>query len=341
MIEREVTSRQASPAYEAKEPEEVEKKDKGTITVEDGVAILSYILLWYGFSISLSVYNKWLFSVEGVNFNYPIFSTSLHQFVQFGVACLIRWYREDIIEDWDLRAIMPCAVASAGDIGMGNLSLRTVTLSFYTMVKSSNLGFALMFSVLFGLERFNWRLLAIILVMSIGVVMMVAGETTFSLVGFLLVMGAACCSGLRWSLTQMLLKGSKVYNGDPINTIYYLSPVMGAIIFAMSMLVEGPINIITSDFFQVKGFFTACVMLTTPGVIAFYMTLSEFYLLNKTSVLSLSIAGIFKELLTITIAYLFFGDHLTPVNLLGLVITLIAICAYNAFRFISFNGKPH
>ncbi|KAA8898790.1 hypothetical protein TRICI_006474 [Trichomonascus ciferrii] len=336
MIELEVKSREAAIQENV---EEARKKDKG-LKVEDGLAILSYILMWYGFSISLSVYNKWLFSVEGVDFNYPIFSTSLHQFVQFGVAYLIRRYREDHIEDWDLRAIMPCALASAGDIGMGNLSLRTVTLSFYTMVKSSNLGFALMFSVLFGLERFNWRLLLIILVMSVGVVMMVAGETVFSLIGFLLVMGAACCSGLRWSLTQMLLKGSKMYNGDPINTIYYLSPVMGAIIFTMSMLVEGPINIATSDFFEIKGVLAGSVMLITPGVIAFYMTLSEFYLLNKTSVLSLSIAGIFKELLTITIAYLFFGDHLTQINLLGLVVTLIAICAYNAFRFTNFN-KSH
>lgn len=337
MIELEVKSR---TAIEEDVEEGGETGSGRGARFEDGVAIVSYIALWYGFSISLSVYNKWLFSAEGVDFNYPIFSTSLHQFVQFGVAYLVRRYRGDQVaaENWDLGAIMPCALASAGDIGMGNLSLRTVTLSFYTMVKSSNLGFALTFSVLFGLERFSWRLLLIVLVMSVGVVMMVAGETVFSLIGFLLVVGAACCSGLRWTLTQMLLKGSRMYNGDPVNTIYYLSPVMGGVIFAMSMLVEGPLNIAASDFFRVKGPLVGGAMLVAPGVIAFYMTLSEFYLLNRTSVLSLSIAGIFKELLTISIAYLFFGDHLTHVNLLGLVVTLVAICAYNAFRFANFNN---
>jgi solute carrier family 35 protein C2 len=59
------------------------------------------------------------------------------------------------------------------------------------------------------------------------------------------------------------------------------------------------------------------------------MTASEFALLQRTSVVTLSIAGIFKEVVTISVAGLVFGDALTPINISGLVVTIGAIAAYN------------
>ena len=34
--------------------------------------------MWYTFSISISVYNKWMFSKENLDFHFPLFTTSLH-----------------------------------------------------------------------------------------------------------------------------------------------------------------------------------------------------------------------------------------------------------------------
>ncbi len=59
------------------------------------------------------------------------------------------------------------------------------------------------------------------------------------------------------------------------------------------------------------------------------MTASEFALLQRSSVVTLSIAGIFKEVVTISAAALVFDDRLTPINISGLVITICAIGAYN------------
>ena len=38
--------------------------------------------------------------------------------------------------------------------------------------------------------------------------MLVAGETQFNLIGFVLVMTASMLSGLRWTITQVLLQGT-------------------------------------------------------------------------------------------------------------------------------------
>lgn len=357
-----------------------------------------FILLWYIFSVTLSVYNKWMFSENGLNFNFPILTTSGHQLVQFllssGVLLIAGRFKrpqnyrpledleaetggliqpnknnEDPSEDseillmtpeydgadqdttappvirdsrWEwfkmyLKSIVPCAIASAGDIGMGNVSFRFVTLTFYTMVKSSSLAWVLLFGILFKLEVPTRQLVGIIGVMTIGVVMMVAGEANFVLIGFLLVLGAAIFSGLRWSLTQLLLRSSENRgintHNDPLRTIMYLSPVMGILLFLMGGIIEGYSRALHASLWTEKGVLLGLGILVWPGVLAFCMTLSEFMLLGRTSVLTLSIAGILKELVTIVSATVWFHDRMTLVNALGLAITLSAIIAYNFYRY--------
>lgn len=59
------------------------------------------------------------------------------------------------------------------------------------------------------------------------------------------------------------------------------------------------------------------------------MIMSEFFLIKRTSVVTLSVCGIFKEVATIFISSLVFGDILTIINIIGLCITLFGIGLYN------------
>jgi solute carrier family 35 protein C2 len=62
------------------------------------------------------------------------------------------------------------------------------------------------------------------------------------------------------------------------------------------------------------------------------MIMSEFFLIKRTSVVTLSVCGIFKEVATIFISSLVFGDILTLINIIGLCITLFGIGLYNWFK---------
>ena len=55
------------------------------------------------------------------------------------------------------------------------------------------------------------------------------------------------------------------------------------------------------------------------------MEVSEYLLLSYTSSLTLSIAGIFKEIFTLYLAVEYNGDVLSPINFVGLFICLIGI----------------
>ncbi|KAF1809050.1 TPT-domain-containing protein [Eremomyces bilateralis CBS 781.70] len=340
--------------------------------------------LWYIFSISISVYNKWMFSEKGHSadgdeettkslahrlrddpriFPFPLFTTCLHMVVQFILAGTVLWIfprfrprhdsinahtrtegdepedmydpKKPVMTKWFyLTRVGPCGAATSFDIGLGNMSMRFISLTFYTMCKSSVLGFVLLFAFIFRLEKPSWQLIMIILAMTIGVIMMVAGETEFNPLGFTLVMSAAASSGFRWSLTQILLLRHPA-TSNPFSSIFALAPIMFITIFALAVPVEGLFALGggLAHLMSLKGTVFGVLALLFPGCLAFCMTASEFALLQRTSVVTLSIAGIFKEVVTISAASIVFDDQLTPINISGLVLTIATIAAYNYIKY--------
>ncbi len=170
----------------------------GSKTIESIV----YILGWYFFSLSISIYNKWMFG-SGLDFKFPIIITSFHQLCLCILSCVVLYLKpnlrplhttnvstptstngisgqtigkflQSLLMDFPIyiRQIFPCSIASAGDIGLSNVSISLITLSLYTMLKTSSLMFVLLFGLLFKLEKFNWRLIFIVAIMTISVIMM-------------------------------------------------------------------------------------------------------------------------------------------------------------------------
>ncbi|KAG0704725.1 TPT-domain-containing protein [Suillus ampliporus] len=300
-----------------------------------------FIASWYIFATILSLYNKWMFSPDLFGFPYPLFVTTLHMFVQFVLAAALRICfshhfrpeRSPSAEDYGKKAV-PTAIATGLDIGLSNLSLKTITLSFYTMCKSSSLIFVLFFAFLFRLEVFSLRLVAVILIIFGGVILMVASETDFVLPGFLLVMTASACGGLRWSLTQLLMKNKNMGLDNPAATIFWLAPVMGITIALVSIIWEGWFTIFASPFFRdTASTIRSAMFLLAPGILAFCMVMSEYYIIQRAGVLPMSIAGIAKEVSTITVSAWFFGDKLTPLNITGVGITVCGIALFTFHKY--------
>lgn len=212
------------------------------------------------------------------------------------------------------------------------------------MCKSSSLAFVLLFAFLFRLETLSIKLILIIATMTVGVVMMVAGETAFNALGFILVISAAFFSGFRWGLTQILLLRNPA-TSNPFSSIFYLAPLMFLSLLLIALPVEGPRPLAAglAALTEAKGTFTGIAILLFPGLLAFLMTSSEFALLQRTSVVTLSICGIFKEVVTISAAAFVFHDPLTPINVSGLLVTIASIAAYNYIKItkMRLDAKPN
>ena len=165
-----------------------------------------------------------------------------------------------------------------------------------------------------------------------------SSSSSSSSVGIFMVLMASMLSGLRWSFTQILLKKNP-YTPNSISTIFYISPGMCIILFSLGLIFEGWTNFINSEIWITKGLFTTIILLIIPGVLAFMMTLCEFKLLTVAQVITLSVAGIFKELLTIILSSIIFGDKLSLINILGLILTFMDILWYNYYRY--YENEDH
>jgi solute carrier family 35 protein C2 len=106
---------------------------------------------------------------------------------------------------------------------------------------------------------------------------MVATEAEFVLQGLILVLSASALGGLRWSLTQILLKNKKMGLDNPAATIFWLAPSMGITLAIVSASIEKWSSLFQSQFFQgTSQTLQTAFFMSAPGVIAFCMVLSEF-----------------------------------------------------------------
>ncbi|WVQ98894.1 hypothetical protein IAU59_006025 [Kwoniella sp. CBS 9459] len=299
-----------------------------------------FVLSWYTFATLLSLYNKWMFSPQYYGFSYPLFVTACHMVVQFFLASLIRvvfakQYRpkERPTRKEYVTKILPTAASTGGDIGLSNLSLKTITLSLYTMCKSSTLIFVLLFAFTFKLEQYSLRLISVISLISFGVFCMVFNTTAVSIPGIVMVFVASALGGLRWALTELVMHKKGMGLSNPFATIFWLAPLMAITLAPVSMGLEGWFTIFGSEFFAGFQAVKTIGVIIFPGALAFAMVASEYFIIQRAGVVPLSIAGIFKEVSTISISAWVFGDQLTGLNIVGVFITVAGIALYSFHKY--------
>ena len=282
---------------------------------ENHCTYLPAMLGWFIFSAALSSYNKFVFGSGHMAFPCPLLLTSIHFGIQWlfsHVACelfptalgtdriktMMSW------KEWCLISI-PCGLITSGDVGLSNLSLVSITITFYTMVKSSTPVFVLGWAYLFGIERITWKLIGVAAVIAAGEFLTVFGEVDFVMQGFLLCLSASVLSGARWTLVQL-----KLQNMDPplqttLVTMRLLSPSMFWSMLFISFVIERPWIALGS--MKDDGATNDLLRILTLGVcgggFAICMILCEFYLILKASALVLMIGGVIKEMTTIAIGY--------------------------------------
>uniref|UniRef100_A0A8D1TPK9 Solute carrier family 35 member C2 n=1 Tax=Sus scrofa TaxID=9823 RepID=A0A8D1TPK9_PIG len=283
------------------------------------------------------------------SFHFPLFMTMLHLAVIFLFSALSRAlvqcssHRARVVLSWTdyLRRVAPTALATALDVGLSNWSFLYITVSLYTMTKSSAVLFILIFSLIFKLEELRAALVLVVLLIAGGLFMFTYKSTQFNVEGFALVLGASFIGGIRWTLTQMLLQKAELGLQNPIDTMFHLQPLMFLGLFPLFAVFEG-LHLSTSEKifrFQDTGLLLRVLgSLFLGGILAFGLGFSEFLLVSRTSSLTLSIAGIFKEVCTLLLAAHLLGDQISLLNWLGFALCLSGISLHVALKALHARG---
>ena len=237
-----------------------------------------------------------------------------------------------VMLNWDvfLKKVVPTGIISALDIGLSNWSFMFITVSLYTMVKSSCILWILFFSLILGLEKPRWNLCLIVMCIAFGLFLFVFKSTQFNLEGFILVLLASFLGGARWTLSQVLCQKAELGLTNPVDTVYHLCPSMIIGLFPIFIGRETSFLVSSHTFnaVTIPDLLQSVTLICMGGLIAFFLSISEYLLLSYTSSLTLSISGILKELCTLLIATNVGNDVLTPTNWLGFLICIFGICIH-------------
>lgn len=333
------------------------------------IVVLSVIVV--SSAISSTIFQSMLLSADHYYFPFPIFSAAITLLVQFVAAVIIIGYIGRLgllgrgiwcLNGWRAmyKAILPCSIVTAAELGISLISLQFVTVSFFTMVKSSSIIFILIGSFLTGQERVNAFLLVVILLTGIGVTFAAwdpKSTVGLEIIGFSLVIISSILNASKWILTELLLKkdenfkeilknvnepannessNSKVMNLSPLLSVLLIAPITFLVLIICAAIFEGfPLQM-----FAFLADESANYLVMTLGglflssILVFVLRVADFGLIQLVSLITFSLLGVFKQVIMILISVVFLGDILFPINIVGLIMTIIGVCLYNYYRVL-------
>ncbi|XP_074276041.1 putative sugar phosphate/phosphate translocator At1g06470 [Silene latifolia] len=302
---------------------------------------LFFICVWYTFSLFLTLYNKSLLGDDMGKFPAPLLMNTFHFSMQAVLSKAITWiwyerFHKGSRMTWRdyFTRVVPTALATSLDINLSNASLVFISVTFATMCKSAAPIFLLIFAFAFRLESPSLKLFGIILVISFGILLTVAKDTEFEFWGFIFVMLAAVMSGFRWCMTQILLQKEAYGLKNPLTFMSYVTPIMAIATGLMSLLLDPWDEFRTNVYFDSPWHvMKSCLLMLFGGTLAFFMVLTEYVLISVTSAVTVTIAGIVKEAVTIVVAVFYFHDEFTWLIGIGLLIIMVGVSLFNWYKY--------
>lgn len=272
-----------------------------------------------------------------MHFPCPLLLTSFHFCIQWIWSFLATefFFPEAVAElkslSWQTfcSSSIPCGLVTALDVGLSNLSLVYITITFYTMVKSATPIFVLLWAYILRIERITYALVGVVLIIAAGEFLTVIGEAAFDMTGFLLCLSAAVLSGARWTLVQLKLRSLPI-TLTTLMTMRWLAPSMFFSLLVLSAVIERPWR--TLEDYTLEQWTNMFGLGVLGGCIAVAMVLCEFYLILKSNAFMLMIGGVLKEMVTIVVGVTVFHDRLNWINSCGVVVVFLGVAFYKAIH---------
>ncbi len=179
-------------------------------SISHSVLLAASTFLWYSISLSFTVYNKWILQVLFGGFHFPICNTLVHMTIKYVFSQLyIRLFlsAEHIAElptatFW--RVVVPIGVTTAFDVAFSNEAISHISISLYTILKTTVVVWTFLWGCVAGIETFSLAKLSCVLLIIAGLALSVLDDINSSMLGIGFCLAAALSGGLRWVMVQVL-----------------------------------------------------------------------------------------------------------------------------------------
>ncbi|TVU43479.1 hypothetical protein EJB05_09954, partial [Eragrostis curvula] len=271
----------------------------------------------------------WVLSSKEINFPYPVALTLLHM-VFSSVVCFaitkvfkIIKIEEGMTTDIYISSVIPIGAMFAMTLWLGNSAYLYISVAFAQMLKAIMPVAVFLLGAAFGLEEMSYKMLAIMSVISVGVIVASVGEITISWVGVVYQMGGVVAEALRLIFIEIFLK-KKGVKLNLISMMYYVSPCSAVCLFIPWLFLEKPkMDDSISWNFPPFTLFLNCLC-------TFVLNMSVFLVISRTSALTARVTGVVRDWSVVLLSAAIFADtKLTFINIVGYAIAIAGVVAYN------------
>jgi drug/metabolite transporter (DMT)-like permease len=275
-------------------------------------------------------FNK--FVLDQLKFPFPMFLCTWHMVlatiltrIMASTTNMLPGVRDKKVDGAAMKTkIFPVACFFAVSLILSNNAYIYLSVSYIQMLKAFTPVAVLVFSFFAGLEKSSMMEVYIVSLICIGVAMTSVGETFFSWTGFTFQSLAICAESSRLVLTNVLLKELKL---DPLSSLYYIAPPCAFLIGSLCLYFEAaelPWDRIVTPLFG--------IVMIANGLVAFALNVAVVMLISNTSALVLTLAGIAKDLLIVSLSVLLFGTPITNLQCFGYGLALLGLNMHKEYK---------
>ncbi|KAJ0031917.1 hypothetical protein Pint_13029 [Pistacia integerrima] len=303
--------------------------------VKKVILAYAYVALWIFLSFTVIVYNKYILDPKMYNWPFPISLTLIHMafcstlaFVLVRVLKCVEVNSLPMTRQIYMESVVPIGALYSLSLWFSNSAYIYLSVSFIQMLKAVMPVAVYSIGVLFKKENFKTNVMVNMLSISFGVAIAAYGEARFDIWGVFLQLGAVAFEATRLVMIQILLN-SKGISLNPITSLYYVAPCCFVFLLMPWMFMELPLLTETSTFhfdYLIFG---------TNSFCAFALNLAVFLLVDKTSALTMNVAGVVKDWLLIAFSWSVIKDKVTLMNLFGYGVAFMGVAYYNHTKLVA------
>ncbi|GMI02219.1 hypothetical protein TrST_g14278 [Triparma strigata] len=302
------------------------------------------LMAWLINNIGVTLLNKAAFAT--VDFKYPFMLTSVHMLCNsVGTQCYQAWKRRDELKlpstaseeqealvagsrggkrrftPKQMKAILAYSVVFSLNIGIGNVSLRHVSVNFNQVMRSLVPAITLGVGILQGKAFSLYRRYSVGVVV-LGVACACYGDMTYSSVGFIVTVFCVFLAAAKVIASGEMLTGELKMR--PVDLLSQMAP-LALLQCSLFSLLTGEMSSIASRWTTDLSPFVnpqPFVVVLLSGIASFTLNISSLYTNKLTSPLTLCIAANVKQVIMIAASTILFETPISFLNGLGIFIVL-------------------
>jgi len=330
-----------------------ENAQKAHRRVEESRGVMVYIVAWYGLSTVNNIVEKQVLQLAdaplGLGLSQMLGTSMIsYRCMMVAAASESKGLRRQKVMDPDsilpvsmpMRArslaalwrIVPIAGCVAGMRGLHNVALGVVSLKLLQTVKcTAPVLNVFMQKAMYG-KSFSPQTYLALLIISIGIVLTCGTELELSALGVMTAVSSTFMQNLQTIFGKNLLDDNPDTRLDEMELQFWTCLMSAAIYFPIWCLTEGlnPISLAPGQTY---------LFLMAAGVFYFAQSWVALKVLSKLDgALSHTIASTFKRVVLIVFSAIWFGNQVSVLNALGIMMAMCGLAYYNYTKHMKISN---